>query len=225
MAKNPEDLWTSVDAYLNDLLIPSDPILTAAQANNATAGLPAIDLAPNQAKFMHLLARINGAKRILEIGTLGGYSTTWLARALPADGYLLTLEFDAKHAQVAAENIKNAGLEKIVEIRTGPALGSLTHLAAEHPEPFDLIFLDADKNNNPRYLDRALAFSHPGTLIVVDNIIRDGAIIDAASDDPNVQGQRLTLEKIAANPRLTATALQTVGSKGYDGFALALVTS
>ncbi|MES2392376.1 MAG: O-methyltransferase [Acidobacteriota bacterium] len=217
------DLWTKVDAYLTQTLLPSDPILDATLASNTAANLPSIDVSPLQGKFLELLVRLRNARRILEIGTLGGYSTISMARGLPADGYLLTLEFNPRHAEVARANIAHAGLAHLVEIRTGPALDSLTQLAAENPAPFDLIFLDADKRNNANYLDRVLPFTRPGTLILVDNIIRDGAILDATSTDPDVQGQRLTLEKLAANPRLSSTGLQTVGSKGYDGFAMALV--
>jgi predicted O-methyltransferase YrrM len=218
-----DTLWTEVDRYLVDTLMPVDPALDAALAANAAAELPSIDVAPNQGKLLHLLARLVNARRILEVGTLGGYSTTWMARALPPDGHLLSLEFGAKHAEVARANIAHAGLSHLVEIRVGPALDSFAQLHAEDPKPFDLIFLDADKSNNPHYLTQALKLSRPGTLILVDNIIRDGAILDANSADPNVQGQRQTLAMIAAEPRLSATAIQTVGSKGWDGFAMALV--
>jgi predicted O-methyltransferase YrrM len=219
-----EQTWTSVDSYLNEALISKDPTLAAALAANAAANLPSIDVSPTQGKFLHLLARLQGAMRILEIGTLGGYSTIWLARALPPLGRLISLEFEPRHAAVAKENIAEAGLASIVEIRIGPAADSLAQLHAENPEPFDLIFIDADKPNNPVYLEWALKLSRKGTLIVVDNVIRDGKIADPNNTDPAITGTRAMFEMLAANPHLLATALQTVGSKGYDGFALALVT-
>ena len=222
-SQSRENLWTGVDGHFTDLFIPADPILDAALAANAAAGLPSIDVAPNQGKFLHLLARMNGARRILEIGTLGGYSTIWLARALPADGQLITMEYEPKHAAVAQSNIDRAGLANRVQIRVGAALDSLAQLATEQPAPFDIIFIDADKPNNPGYLAWALKFSRPGTVIIGDNVVRDGAILDPADPDPRVQGTRRFLELLAAEPRVSATALQTVGSKGYDGFAMALV--
>ena len=215
--------WTAVDRYFSETLVPSDAVLDAALQANTKAGLPAIDVAPNQGKFLQLLVQLRGARRILEIGTLGGYSSIWMARALPADGRLTTLEFSPKHAEVARANIAHAGLEKIVEIRVGPALETLAKMEKEGTEPFDLIFIDADKPNNPNYLPFALKFSRPGTLLIGDNIVREGEVADPTSTDPNVQGQRRFLELMAADPRLSATALQTVGSKGYDGFAMALV--
>ena len=218
-----DNLWTAVDQYLTQTLIPADPVLDAAMAANAAAGLPSIDVTATQAQFLQLFVRLGNAKRILEIGTLGGYSTIWLARALPTDGKLITLEYEPKHAEVALQNIANAGLSHLVELRQGPAADSLAQLHAEGAQPFDLIFIDADKSNNAVYLDWSLKLSHPGTLIVVDNVIRDGKIADAASTDPSITGTRTMFEQMAANPRLKATALQTVGSKGYDGFALALV--
>jgi predicted O-methyltransferase YrrM len=219
----PQEQWTTVDRYLNETLLPADAVLEAALAANAAAELPAIDVAPNQGKFLHLLARLRGARRILEIGTLGGYSTIWLARALPAGGSLVTLEFEPKHAKVAAANISRAGLAQVVDIRVGAALESLARLVEEDAEPFDMIFIDADKPNNPHYLEWAMKLSRAGTLIVLDNVIRDGEVADAASRDEKVLGVRQCLERIAADPRLSATALQTVGSKGWDGFAMALV--
>jgi len=215
--------WTAVDRYFSETLVPSDAVLDAALQANTKAGLPAIDVAPNQGKFLQLLVQLRGARRILEIGTLGGYSSIWMARALPADGHLTTLEFSPKHAEVARANIARAGLQKIVEIRVGPALETLANMEKEGTEPFDLIFIDADKPNNPNYLPWALKFSRPGTLLIGDNIVREGEVADPSSTDPNVQGQRRFLELMAAEPRLSATALQTVGSKGYDGFAMALV--
>ena len=220
-----EALWASVDHYLNETLIPPDPILDAALKANAAANLPSIDVSPSQGKLLHLLAEIQRAHRILEIGTLGGYSTINLARALPTGGKLITLELDPKHAKVALANIAHAGLAHAVEIRLGPALDSLAQLHSEHVEPFDLIFLDANKDGYPLYLTAALKLARPGTLILADNVIRDGEVIDPTSTDPNVQGVRRFLEILAADPRISSTAVQTVGSKGYDGFALARVLS
>jgi predicted O-methyltransferase YrrM len=216
-------IWSKVDNYLAETLIPADPILEAALAANTAANLPAIDVTPTQGKFLHLLARIQNAKRILEIGTLGGYSTIWLARALPENGKLITMEFEPRHAAVAQANIQNAGLDHIVEIRIGRAADSLALLHQQNPVPFDLIFIDADKPSNPIYLEWAIKFSRKGTLIIVDNVIREGKIADPDSPDDKVQGTRTMFEMLAANPGLEATALQTVGSKGYDGFAFAVV--
>jgi predicted O-methyltransferase YrrM len=218
-------LWTAVDRYLVESLIPRDPVLDKALRANAAAGLPTIDVAPNQGKLLHLLARIQGARRILEIGTLGGYSTIWLARALPSGGRLITLEAEAKHAEVARRNIDRAGLSSIVELRLGPALDSLSQLHKEGTPPFDLIFIDADKENIPGYLEWSLRLSRPGTILVVDNVIRDGAVVDPKDPDPRVQGVRRFFEMVATDHRLDATALQTVGSKGHDGFALVVVKS
>jgi predicted O-methyltransferase YrrM len=220
-----KELWTSVDNYLSDTLVHPDRALNDAVQANARASLPSIDVTPNQGKLLHLLARIQGATRILEIGTLGGYSTIWLARALPPNGKLITLELDPAHATVAAANIQRAGLSSLVDLRVGPALDSLARLHAEKVAPFDLIFLDADKPNNPVYLEWAIRLSRPGTIIIGDNVIRDGEILDPNNTDPRVSGTRIFLEKLGAHPRLDATALQTVGSKGYDGFAIALVKS
>jgi predicted O-methyltransferase YrrM len=218
-----EKLWAKVDDYLVEKLIPADPVLTAAHEANIAAGLPAIDVTPCQAKLLHLLARIQGAKRILEIGTLGGYSTIWLARALPEDGRLVTLELEEKHAAVARQNLERAGLASRVELRLGPAAKSLEALDREGVEAFDFIFIDADKPSNPVYLEWALKLARAGTILVVDNVIREGAVIDAKSRDASVQGTRKLFDLVAANPRLDATALQTVGSKGYDGFVVAIV--
>ena len=218
-----QELWTDVDNYLVENLIPADPALDKALKSNQAAGLPTIDVAPNQGKLLHLLARIQGARRILEIGTLGGYSTIWLARALPSDGNLITLEVEAKHAEVARANIERAGLSSLVQLRLGPALESLLQLQKEGAKPFDLIFIDADKQNIPAYLEWSLRLSRPGTVIITDNVIRDGAIINAEDPDPRVQGVRRLFEMMSADPRLDATALQTVGTKGYDGFTLAIV--
>jgi predicted O-methyltransferase YrrM len=218
-----EELWTAVDTYLNDHLIAPDPVLDAALRANREAGLPSIDVAPNQGKFLHLLARIRGAKRILEIGTLGGYSTIWLARALPAGGKLITLEFEPLHAQTAASNIARAGLSELVQIRVGAADKSLAALAEEGAEAFDFIFIDANKESMPEYLEWSLRLSRVGTVIVADNVVRDGEIINADSEDERVQGVRRFYEMLASEPRIDSSALQTVGSKGYDGFALGLV--
>ncbi|MEV5975939.1 O-methyltransferase [Streptomyces sp. NPDC052114] len=215
--------WNSVDDYFTDLLAPADEALTAALRDSDAAGLPQIAVAPNQGKLLQLLAQIQGARRILEIGTLGGYSTIWLARALPADGRLITLEYSPEHAAVARGNLARAGLDKLAEVRVGPALDSLDALGAEHPDPFDLVFIDADKANNPHYLEWSLKLTRPGSLIVLDNVVRSGRVTDAASTDPAIVGTRAALTLMAEHPKLSATALQTVGTKGYDGFALARV--
>ncbi|MFE5519481.1 O-methyltransferase [Streptomyces virginiae] len=214
--------WTAVDEYFDGLLVGEDEALAAAAADSEAAGLPAHQVAPNQGKLLNLLARVRGARRILEIGTLGGYSTIWLARALPSDGRLVTLEVDERCADVAAANITRAGLDHVVEIRRGRAVDLLPALTDE--APFDLVFIDADKPSNPAYLRWALELTRPGSLIIGDNVVRDGAVVDGDSSDPRVQGVRRFTELIAEHQRLTATALQTVGSKGYDGFIMALVT-
>ena len=221
----PEDnpLWAVVDDYLVEKLIPADPVLDDALEANAQAKLPAIDVSPLQGKFLHLLAKLRGAARILEIGALGGYSTIWLARALPPNGKLISLEYEPRHAKVATANVARAGLASIVEIRVGAAADSLAALSAEGTEPFDFIFIDADKPNNPVYLDWALRLARKGTLIVTDNVVRDGEIADAESTDPSVVGTQTMFAQMSEEPRLSATAIQTVGAKGYDGFALALV--
>lgn len=220
-----QDLWTAVDGYITGLLVPADPVLDAALEASAAAGLPAISVAPNQGKMLMLLAQLRGAQRILEIGTLGGYSTIWLARALPAGGRLVTLEANPDYAEVARANLARAGLADVVEVRVGPAAESLPELAAEGVGPFDLVFIDADKPSTPEYFAWALRLARRGTLIVVDNVVRDGAVVDADSEDASVRGIRRFNELAAAEPRVSATAIQTVGSKGYDGFALALVTA
>ncbi|WP_445635361.1 Methyltransferase [Nostoc sp. DSM 114161] len=220
-----QEQWTAVDRYLNDLFVPPDPVLDAALEASAAAGLPPHNVSPNQGKLLLLLAQLQRARTILEIGTLGGYSTIWLARGLPSDGYLITLEADAKHAEVAQRNIARAGLSDVVEVRVGQALSTLPQLAAEGHGPFDLIFIDADKPNNPDYLAWALKLSHRGSLIIADNVVRNGAVIDTASNDASVQGVRRFNELLASEPRVSTTALQTVGSKGYDGFAIALVVA
>jgi len=216
-----QDQWTEVDRYISDLLVPSDPVLDAALEASAAAGLPTIQVSPTQGKLLHILARSLGARKILEIGTLGGYSTIWMARALPAGGRLITLEYSPKHAEVARANIARAGLASVVEVRVGRALDTLPQIAAEGP--FDLIFIDADKEGYPDYLPWAMKLSRPGSVIIGDNVVRKGAVIDAVSSDADVQGVRRFYELLAAEPRVSSTAIQTVGSKGYDGFAIALV--
>jgi predicted O-methyltransferase YrrM len=216
-----QEQWTAVERYITDLLVPPDPVLDAALQTSTTASLPAINISPNQGKLLWLLARVQGARTILEIGTLGAYSTIWLARALPAGGRLITLEADAKHADVARANIAQAGLADVVEVRLGRALDILPRVTG----PFDLVFIDADKPSYPEYFTWALTLSRPGSLIIADNVVRNGAVIDAASRDANVQGVRRFNELIAVEPRVTATAIQTVGRKGYDGFMMALVTA
>ena len=220
-----QDLWTTVDRYVSSLLSPADPVLDQALKASTDAGLPEIQVSTNLGKLLHLLARLQGARAILEIGTLGGYSTIWMGRALPSDGRLITLEFDPKHAEVARANIARAGLGGIVEVRLGRALDTLPKLAREGLGPFDLIFIDADKAAIPDYFTWSLKLSRRGSLIIVDNVVRDGAVIEEDSTDESVQGVRRFLEMMSAEPRVTATAIQTVGTKGYDGFAIALVTA
>jgi predicted O-methyltransferase YrrM len=218
-----DERWAAVDRYFSEKLSLFDAALDAALAANKAAELPAIDVAPNQGKLLQLLAQMVGARQILEIGTLGGYSTIWLARALPADGKVITLEFNPKHAEIARGNIARANLSHLVDIRVGAALDLLPVLQCEMKEPFDMIFVDADKANNYEYLRWALKLARRGTLIIIDNVVREGAVIDAASTDKDIWGTRRLFDELAKEPRLTATALQTVGSKGHDGFALALV--
>jgi predicted O-methyltransferase YrrM len=215
--------WTAVDRYFSELLMPPDPVFEAALEASRAAGLPSIAVSPPQGKFLHLLARIKGARSILEIGTLGGYSTLWLARALPADGRLITLEVDPKHAEVARGNFARAGVTALIEQRLGRAIDTLPQLVAEGRGPFDLIFIDADKASTADYFAWALKLSRPGTVVVVDNVVRNGAVADAGNRDPGVQGVRRFAAMLAGEPRVSATALQTVGSKGYDGFVLATV--
>jgi len=217
--------WTKVDTYLNRLFTPSDPALDTALKASKAAGLPAISVTANQGKLLHLLARAQRAKKILEIGTLGGYSTIWLARALPSGGRLVTLEADPKHAKVAKTNIARAGLAKKVELRLGKAQETLPRLVREKTSPFDLIFIDADKPGYPSYLKWSLKLSHPGTLIIADNVVQDGKVTDRSNREPNVQGIRKFNKLLATDARLSATAIQMVGSKGWDGFAVALVTT
>ena len=217
------DLWTRVDEYFGDRLVAGDDALEGALAANRKAGLPPIDVTPLQGKFLDLLVRISGARRVLEIGTLGGYSTIWLARALPDGGRIVSLESSAHHADVARENLRNAGVMDCVDLRVGRAIDTLPALV--DGEPFDLIFIDADRQSLPDYLEWALKLSRAGTVIVADNVVREGKVLDAESDDPGVEGVRLFTEKLAAEQRLSATVLQTVGIKGYDGFAIAVVLS
>ena len=223
MTKAAQKVWANVDRYFGDKLAPSDPALEAALAANRKAELPAIDVTPLQGKFLELLVRISRASRVLEIGTLGGYSTLWLARALPKDGHIVSLELEPRHAEVARANLQNAGVSDRVDIRVAPATESLRALIASGAAPFDFIFIDADKSGYPEYLGWSLKLSHPGTLIVADNVVRDGKVIEPDNPDPNIKGVRRFTDVIAAEPRLSATVLQTVGSKGYDGFTLAVV--
>jgi predicted O-methyltransferase YrrM len=219
-----QELWNSVDRYIVEKLVPADAALEATLTASTEAGLPPIAVSPNLGRLLMILAQSVGARSILEIGSLGGYSTIWLARALPADGKLITLEADPKHAEVTRANVARAGFGEMVDLRLGKALDTLPALAAENVGPFDFIFIDADKGNYPGYLEWSLKLSRPGTLIVADNVVRDGKVIDAADPDSAVRGVRRMNEIIAAEPRLTATAIQTVGSKGYDGFMIAIVT-
>jgi predicted O-methyltransferase YrrM len=217
-----KELWAAVDAYINETLVPVDDALDAALKASDAAGLPQISVTPNQGKFLHLLARIRGARNILEVGTLGAYSTIWLARALPRDGKLITIEADPKHADVALANIARAGFADRVELRRGLALDILPTIAADSKGPFDLVFIDADKANIPAYFEWAMKLTTKGSVIIVDNVVRDGAVIDAGSDDPSVLGVRRLNEMLAQDKRVSATTIQTVGSKGYDGFTIAL---
>ncbi|MGE0479644.1 MAG: O-methyltransferase [Phycisphaerae bacterium] len=217
------ETWSAVDEYLSQTLGATDTVLEHVLAASARAGLPAIQVSPTQGKLLHILARAVGARRILEVGTLGGYSAIWLARALPADGRLITLELDARHAHVARENLAHAGVSERVEVRIGPALDELPKIASAGAGPFDLVFVDADKPRNAEYVTWALRLARVGSLIVVDNVVRDGEVVDAASTDASVQGTRRVLELLAAERRVSATAIQTVGAKGYDGFAVAVV--
>jgi predicted O-methyltransferase YrrM len=219
-----QEQWNRVDQYFVDLLVRPDPMFEVALKASDAAGLPQIQVAPNQGKFLMLLAQAQGARRILEIGTLGGYSTIWLARALPSDGRLVTLEAVPTHATVARNNIERAGFAEVVEVRLGRALETLPQLAAEGLGPFDFIFLDADKRTYPEYLEWCIKLSRRGSMIVADNVVRDGAVVDSASRDADVRGVRRFLEQLSTDPRVSATAIQTVGSKGYDGIALAIVT-
>ncbi|WP_119391574.1 O-methyltransferase [Taklimakanibacter lacteus] len=218
-----QDIWTTVDNYVSEMLVSPDKALDAALEASSDAGLPEIAVAPNQGKFLMLLARSINARNILEIGTLGGYSTIWLARALPEGGRVVTLEAVARHAEVARANFKRAGLADVIDVRLGKALDTLPRLAAEKPDPFDFIFIDADKENIPDYFTWSLKLARPGSMIIVDNVIRDGEVINARSKDPSVRGVRRFNEMLKDEKRVSATSIQTVGVKGYDGFTLALV--
>ena len=221
-------LWEAVERYTNEHLGGDDQLSQSIAAGSEAAGLPRGAISAGEGRFLELIARIRGARRILEIGTLGGYSTAWLARALPADGRLITLELDPGNAEAARANLARAGLSELVEVRVGPALGSLESLAGEGSPPFDLIFIDADKQNNPGYLEWALRLSRPGTVILADNVVRAGTVLDPNATDPRlgdggIQGLRRFYEQLGSDPRVEATVLQTVGSKGHDGFGLAVV--
>jgi len=218
-----QERWSAVDDWTAAMLGGDDAALAAAAEASARAELPAIAVTPNQGKLLHLIARIQGARTILEMGTLGGYSTIWLARALPPDGRLVTLELEPRYAEVARANLERAGVAELVQLRAGPALESLRALIAEKAGPFDLIFIDADKQGTPEYFSAALELSRAGTVIVTDNVVRAGAIVDAGSGDERVEGMRRFHELLAGEPRASATTIQTVGGKGYDGFTLALV--
>jgi len=219
-----QELWTGVDGFIEAHLVPQDPALAAAMAASAAAGLPPIAVSAAHGKLLHLLARLVRAARILEVGTLGGYSAIWLARALVPGGRLVTLEVDPLRAEIASRNVSRAGLDSQVDIRIGAALDTLPALERERAGPFDLAFIDADKANNPAYIEWAVRLARPGTLIVVDNVVREGSILDAASADAAVRGTRRAYELVGAHPNLAATAIQTVGVKGYDGLLMALVT-
>lgn len=218
-----QQLWTDVDSYLEDRLLPPDPILDAAQARANAAGLPQIQVAPNQGKFLCLLAQAMGARSILEIGTLGGYSTIWLARAVAPAGRVVSLELSETNARVASANLADAGLSSVAQVRVGPALDSLAALTAKREGPFDLVFIDADKVNIPAYFDWSMKLTRAGSLIIIDNVVRDGAVAEAASTDPSVRAIRALNDRLKTDARVSATTIQTVGVKGHDGFTLILV--
>lgn len=220
-----EALWSAVDKYITDMLVPSDPALDAAMESAAKAGLPPIAVTPAQGKFLYILARLLSARQILELGTLAGYSSIWLARALPEGGRLVTVEAERAYAAIAQANIARAGLASRVEVRIGRALSVMAQIKDEGEGPFDIFFIDADKKSIPEYFQLSLQLSRPGSLIIVDNVVRDGRVIDAKSHDPDIQGIRIFNQLAAREPRVCVTALQTVGAKGHDGFAIALVTS
>ena len=220
-----KDLWEAVDNYFDKMLIPHDPALDDALAAAAAAKLPAIQVSAVQGKLLHLLARILGARNILEIGTLGGYSTIWMARALPEGGRIITLEADPKHAEVARKNFAHAGIEGKVELRLGKALDTLPKIASDGRGPFDLFFIDANKSNMPEYFEWSLKLARTGSVIIADNVVREGAVLNAKSKDADIQGIRRFLEMVGKEKRVSGTALQTVSTKNYDGFAFVLVTS
>lgn len=215
-----EARWAAVDSYIGEKLLGSDPVMRDVLESSEAAGLPSIAVSPAQGKFLFLLARMMAAKNVLELGTLGGYSGVWLARALPPDGQLVTIDIEPEHTAVAMRNFERAGVTDRVDARVGPALELLPRLKTEQRPPFDLVFIDADKAAYPEYLDWAIALCRPGGLIVTDNVVRGGAVIDGASSDPMVQGVRRFMDKLQGNPKITATVIQTVGAKGYDGLAL-----
>jgi predicted O-methyltransferase YrrM len=220
-----QDVWEAVEQYLDKTLISHDSSLDDALAAAAAADLPAIQVSSVQGKLLHLLARITGARNILEIGTLGGYSTIWMARAMPEGGRIITLEAEPKHAEVARKNFARAGVESKVELRVGKALDTLPRVAADGRGPFDMFFIDANKSNMPEYFEWSLRLARPGSVIIADNVVREGAVLDAKSKDADIQGVRRFLEMVGKEKRVSGTALQTVGTKNYDGFALVLVTS
>jgi predicted O-methyltransferase YrrM len=223
VATAQSEKWTEIDNFFSDALIPPDRVLESVLESSHAAGLPAINVSPNQGRLLEMLARILNAHTILEIGTLGAYSTIWLARGMQAGGRLITLEADPAHAAVALANIARAGLQNVVELRLGSASDTLPQISAERRGPFDLIFIDADKQNIPSYFEWALRLSRPGSVIVVDNVVREGRVIDSKSDDPDIQGVRRFIEMLGANATVSGTAIQTVGVKGYDGFAIVRV--
>ena len=224
MPDTPPAIWAAVESYLTEQLIPADPVLDAALVDATVAGLPAISVTAAEGRLLYLLARLRGARRILEVGTLGGFSTIWLARALPSDGQLITLEISESHAAVARRNIERAGLSARVDVRVAPALDTLAALVAEGSDPFDFVFIDADKDNSAPYFDAALQLTRPGALIVVDNVVREGEVVEAESASSSIQGIRRLMEMLKGDARVEATAIQTVGSKGHDGMLLAIVT-
>lgn len=225
MSKKAKETWKQVDRYFTDAVIAPGDRFNAAMEANRKADLPPIDVTALQGKFLEIMVRATGARRVLEIGTLGGYSTLWLASALPENGVVVTLELEPRHAEIAMHNLKTAGLANKVDLRVGPAAETLKALAQEHTAPFDFIFIDADKASYPEYLQWSIKLSRPGTLIVADNVVRDGKVVDPESPDPYIQGVRRFTELVAAEPRLSTTVLQTVGTKGYDGFAISVVLS
>ena len=218
-----QETWAAVDRYFGELLAPEDAALAACIEANRQAGMPSIDVPALLGKFLDLIVRISGARSVLEIGTLGGYSTIWLARAVPEGGQVVSLEIDPHNAAIARKNLERAGVLERVEITLGPALDSLKALYEDAADPFDLVFIDADKKSMPEYLEWSLKLSHPGTVIIADNVVRDGKVLDVETGDPDIQGVRRMTEMMAANPRLSATAIPTVGARGYDGFAVAIV--
>lgn len=215
--------WTAVDDYIVDKLLGNEGPSKTVLAANAAGGLPAIDVSPAQGKLLYLLAKAMGAKQVLEVGTLGGYSTIWLARALPAGGRVITLEIDVHHADVARANLADAEVAEQVEVRVGPALDSLADLAKEQVAPFDLVFIDADKKHNADYVDAAIGLARSGALIIVDNVVREGRVLDEDSADPNIRGTRRLFDALANDKRIEATGIQTVGLKNWDGFVIAVV--